>query len=108
MDMIITSQYNTCALLDMCGTQLKCTSWLHLHMIDEAERNIVGFALCYNTAEMPGTVQPERNAQIKFSFNQFGMKFLAKFTCKLNATKFANWLITKFSSGVSFWLYCIM
>ena len=35
-------------------------------------------------------------------------KILAKFTCKLNATKFANWLKTKFvSPGVSaFWLYC--
>ena len=52
------------------------------------------------------TVQPERNAQTKFSYNQFAN--LVAFGLHVNlARSWPNWLKTKFSPGVSFWLYCI-
>ena len=51
------------------------------------------------------TVQPERNAQTKFSYNQFAN--LVAFGLHVNLARiWPNWLKTKFSPGVSFWLYC--
>ena len=53
------------------------------------------------------TVQPERNARTKFSYNQFAN--LVAFGLHVNLARiWPNWLKTKFSPGVSFWLYCIL
>ena len=53
------------------------------------------------------TVQPERNARTKFSYNQFAN--LVAFDLHVNLARiWPNWLKTKFSSGVSFWLYCML
>ena len=52
------------------------------------------------------TVQPERNARTKFSYNQFAN--LVAFGLHVNLARiWPNWLKTKFSPGVSFWLYCM-
>ena len=73
----------------MCTTHIDCpVVYSHVYYNESSNIDIKGTfelsVLLYSTAK-------KKRPGLNLVLNQFG-QILAKFTCKLNATKFANWL----------------
>ena len=72
---------------------------------DSNLHTLIAYCMKFDSHGAINTVQPERNARTKFSYNQFAN--LVAFGLHVNLARiWPNWLKTKFSPGVSFWLYC--